>query len=97
MVSEENLDKIIPDNDSLLRGVPPDQWNFDKGRPSTGALDTDELSVDWSAKRTNEDFIKRHKPGDGLITFKAGLPRSCDLVVRYVLVLLMIKITTRTL
>jgi hypothetical protein len=82
-VSEEDPDKIIPDDDSLLRGVPPDQWSFEKGRPGTGALNTDDLSVDWSAKRTNDDYIKQHNPDHGLITFKAKLPRSCGLTVKY--------------
>ena len=80
---EEDLDKIIPDDDLLFRGVPPDQWSFEKGRPTTGALDTDELSVDWSAKRTIEDYLKRHDPNHGLITFKAEFPRNLGLTVRY--------------
>jgi hypothetical protein len=83
---EEDLTKVIPDEDGLLRGVPPDQWNFDEGRPGTGALNTDELCVDWAAKRTPDEFLgrfSRREQGHGLIRFKARMPRSHSLIVQY--------------
>jgi hypothetical protein len=83
---DDDSESIIPDADELLRGVPPDQWNFGAGRPSTGALDTDELCVDWAAKRTPDEFMERHNRqalGHGLIKFVAKMPRECGLTVRY--------------
>ncbi|HEY9871761.1 MAG TPA: hypothetical protein V6D08_21570 [Candidatus Obscuribacterales bacterium] len=83
---DDDPDRIIPDEDYLLRGIPPDQWHFPKGRPSTGALDTQELSVDWTKYRTVDEFMARNdrlKLGHGLLRFRAALPRSLSLTVRY--------------
>jgi hypothetical protein len=84
--SDPDPERIIPDTDYLLRGIPPDQWNFAEGRPNTGAVDSDDLSTDWTAKREVDDFMKRHErkaKGHGLIRFKAEFPRSCGLAVEY--------------
>ena len=40
MVSEDP-DTVILDEHYLFRGVPPVQWNFEKGRPGTFCLNTD--------------------------------------------------------
>lgn len=82
----DDPDQAIPDDHLLLRGVPPESWNFDENRPRTAALISQELSVDWSKMRTTDEFMERQDRkarGHGLITFQAGLPRSHKLTVRY--------------
>ena len=88
MVSElEDVDSIIEDEDYLFRGVPPAQWDFENNRPGTFSFNTDELSVDWSQKRTCLDFMERERRkelGHGCVRFKARFPRQeCSLTVRY--------------
>ena len=83
---QDDQDTRIPSEDTLLRGVPPDQWSFEKNRPSTGALDTEELCTDWTRFRDADAFMDRHNRralGHGLISFLAGMPRACGLIVRH--------------
>jgi hypothetical protein len=83
---DQDPERTVPDADFLLRGVPPDQWNYKEKRPKTASLNTDDLSTDWSAKREVDDFMNRHgrkAKGHGLIRFKAQFPRGCGLTVEY--------------
>ncbi len=77
----------VPDEDYLLRSIPPIQWNTAEDRPGSESLKSGkELSVDWSKHRTEEDFMNRQgraTRGHGLIRFKVELPRGKGLEVKH--------------
>jgi len=83
VVDGVDMDSIISMEDELLRGIPPELWNFRKGRISTGALGYDDLSVDWTKYRSVEDFTQRRSDTHGVVSFHASLPREFGLTVRF--------------
>jgi hypothetical protein len=77
---------FIPDEDKLFRSVRPDDWDFENNRPRSGVLIGREISVDWSAKRKQEEFLNRENRRNldcGMLALKAKVPRSYGLNVDY--------------